>query len=76
LPEVSVKRYSTGKLTSVPVVAVILIDEALSADGAEANVAGFGVGGVVSGGIVSDGSNPAVWAVNATQIRTASVAKA
>ena len=49
LPEVSVKRYSTGPVASEPVVAVILIAVSLSAAGAAANVAGFGVGGSVSG---------------------------
>ncbi len=46
---VSLKKYSTGPVASEPVVAVMLIAEELSADGAEANVAGFGVGAVVSG---------------------------
>jgi hypothetical protein len=50
LPEVSVKRYSTGPLASLPVVAVMLIAVSLIAAGATANVAGFGVGGSVSGG--------------------------
>ncbi len=53
LPEVSVKRYSTGPLASEPVVAVMLIAELLSAAGATANVAGFGIGGSVSGGVGS-----------------------
>ena len=48
LPDVSVKRYSTGPLASLAVVAVILIAESLSADGADTNVAGFGVGAVTS----------------------------
>ena len=48
LPEVSVKRYSTPE-ASLPVVAVMLMDEAPPAAGAEANDAGFGDGGVVSG---------------------------
>ena len=50
LPLVSVKRYSTGPVTSEPVVAVILIAVSLSAAGATAKVAGFGVGGSVSDG--------------------------
>ena len=49
LPEVSVKRYSTGPVASLPVVAVMVISVSLTAAGAEANVAGLGVGGVVSG---------------------------
>ena len=48
LPEVSVKRYSTGPVASLPVVAVMLIAVSLSAAGGTANVAGFGVGGSVS----------------------------
>ncbi len=48
-PVVSVKRYSTGPVASVPVVAVMLIAVSLSAAGGEANVAGSGVGGSVSG---------------------------
>ena len=49
MPEVSVKRYSTGPETSLPVVDVMLIAVSLSAAGATANEAGFGTGGVVSG---------------------------
>jgi hypothetical protein len=37
---------------SVPVVAVMLVAEELSTDGADENIAGFGVGGVVSGASV------------------------
>ena len=49
MPEVSVKRYSTGPEASLPVVDVMLTDEVPPAAGAEANEAGSGVGGSVSG---------------------------
>ena len=48
LPEVSVKRYSTGPDASLPVVDVMLTDDVPPAAGAEANEAGLGVGGEVS----------------------------
>ncbi len=60
LPEVSVKRYSTGPVASEAVVAVMLMAVALSADGAEENVAGFGVGESVSASVVADAPAEAV----------------
>jgi len=48
LPEVSVKRYWTGPLESVPVVAIMAIDVVPVAFGAVEKVAGLGVGGAVS----------------------------
>jgi hypothetical protein len=52
LPDISSKKYSTGLVASEPVVAVMLIEELLSAAGGTAHVAGFGVGGSVSGGAI------------------------
>ena len=46
--EVTLNRYSTGPLTSEPIVAVIVIDVLPIAVGTETNDAGFGVGGSVS----------------------------
>ena len=54
LPDVSTKRYSTGPLKSIPVVAVIIIALSLIAAGGELNVAGSGVGGLASGSVVAD----------------------
>ena len=48
LPVVSSNRYSTGPLTSLPTVAVMLISVLLCAAGLTANVAGSGVGASVS----------------------------
>ena len=48
LPVVSVKRYSTGPVISVPMFASIDMDVSLSAVGGERKVAGLGIGGNLS----------------------------